>query len=121
MADLRERTELGVVRERWDNTNRVYTAFDAAGVQTLQRAFTPEENADADDRLARLNRINNLATIFSQAKAAINTNNTFLGLASPTNAQTVSEVQALARQNNKLIRLVLGLLNGDDSAFDSTN
>lgn len=121
MADFRETIQNGIVRERWDNTNRVYTSFDASGVQSFQRAFTPDENTDADDRLARLTRINNLATIFTQAKNAINTNTTFLGIGSPTNAQVVSEVQALARQNNKIIRLLLGLLNSDDSALDNTN
>jgi hypothetical protein len=48
-------------------------------------------------------------------------NTTFLGIASPTNAQIVSQVQALTRQNNGLMRVVYGLLNGDPSALDGTN
>lgn len=110
-----------VVRQRWDDGTRVYTEFDASAVQTLTRPYTAPENADADGRATDAARAANLATIFTQAKGAISTNTTFLGLTSPTNAQVVSEVQALARQNNKIIRLLLGLLNGDSSALDNTN
>lgn len=43
------------------------------------------------------------------AATAIANNNDFLGLASPTNAQAVAEVQALARQMNAVIKFVLQL------------
>lgn len=65
---------------------------------------------------------NVLAQLNSKAIQALATNDTFLGLpdlpANPTNAQVVSAVRslidqdrALARQNNALIRLLLGALD----------
>jgi hypothetical protein len=43
----------GVLRERWDDTARVYTAWDAQGVQTTSRPYTAAENAAADAAIAR--------------------------------------------------------------------
>jgi hypothetical protein len=56
----------------------------------------------------------NGATMRERAETALESNRTFLALASPTQAQTLTEVKALARQMNGLIRLVLGQL--DDTA-----
>ena len=55
----------------------------------------------------------NLDLLQQKAQNAIANNVTFLGLSSPTNAQAVAQVQALTRQVDALIRVVLGL-------FDST-
>lgn len=56
----------------------------------------------------------------SPARNAVATNQTFIGLASPTNAQVAAEVKALAQQNNviiptllRTIRLLLGALDAD--------
>jgi hypothetical protein len=38
----------GVLRERWDDTTRTYTAWNASGVQTATRPYTAAENAAAD-------------------------------------------------------------------------
>ena len=54
------------------------------------------------------------STIVSQATVALTTNRTYLALASPTNAQNAAQVRALTQQNVKIIRLVLGLLDGTD-------
>lgn len=59
---------------------------------------TPEGNAHRE-------------TIKAQAAQALDTNRTFLALASPTNAQTLAQVKALTRQNVGIIRLVLNLLD----------
>jgi hypothetical protein len=40
----------GVLRQRWDDTARLYTEWDADGQQTAQRPYTTAENADADAR-----------------------------------------------------------------------
>ena len=36
------------LRVEWDTNTRLYTEWASNGVQTLQRAFTPEENVEAD-------------------------------------------------------------------------
>jgi hypothetical protein len=46
-------------------------------------------------------------TLREQAAQAIAVNKAFVALAAPTNAQTLAEVKALARQVNALIRLQL--------------
>ena len=56
----------------------------------------------------------NLATIRGQARTALTGNRTFLALAAPSNAQAVAQVQALSRQMNGLIRLLLDELDGTD-------
>lgn len=54
----------------------------------------------------------NHEALLEQARQAHTENLTFLGVASPTNAQVVAQVKALTRQSNKLIRLVAGMLDG---------
>lgn len=56
----------------------------------------------------------------SPARNAVAGNTTYIGLASPTNAQVAAEVKALAQQNNviiptllRTIRLLLGALDAD--------
>ena len=71
------------------------------------RPKTPDELA-ADTATA------NDATIRTQATTALDTNRTFIALASPTQAQTLAQVKALSRQMNGLIRLQLGQLDGID-------
>lgn len=53
----------------------------------------------------------NLIALTAKAGAAINNNITYLGIASPTNAQAVTQVGALTRQVNTIIRVVLGQLD----------
>lgn len=59
---------------------------------------------------ARTNR----SAIEDAARVALTTNRTYIGKASPSAAETTAEVKALARQNNGIIRLLLGLLDGTD-------
>ena len=56
----------------------------------------------------------NRATLKSHTAAALDSNRTFLHLATPTNAQAVAQTKALTRQVNGVIRLLLGRLNGTD-------
>jgi hypothetical protein len=115
-----------VLRQLWDDGGtvgpaRTYHEYDAAAVETLARAYTTQENADADARATAATRASNLQKIYTAMQNARANNTTFLGIASPTNAQIVSQVQALTRQNNGIMRVVYGLLNGDPSALDGTN
>lgn len=61
-----------------------------------------------------INRDGNRATLQQQAQAALAANRTFVAIASPTNAQVAAQVKALTRQNNGIIRLLLGQFDGTD-------
>ena len=52
----------------------------------------------------------NAVTLFQRANTALTTNATFLAIGSPTQAQTVTQVQALTRQIDGIIRLMLNQL-----------
>lgn len=49
--------------------------------------------------------------IYEKALTAIGVNNNFLALTSPTNAQVLTQVQRLTRENTGLIRLMLKQLS----------
>lgn len=66
-----------------------------------------------EDTLIQVSLTNKL-TLEQQAELALVKNRTYIALASPTTAQTVAEVKALARQNNAIIRLLLNKLDGTD-------
>lgn len=53
----------------------------------------------------------NLTDLQAKAQNAIASNQNFLAIASPTNAQAVAQVQTLTRENTAIIRLLLGLLD----------
>lgn len=53
-------------------------------------------------------------TIKAAAVDALAANRTYIARTSPTAAQTTAQVKALSQQNNGLIRLLLGLLDGTD-------
>lgn len=56
----------------------------------------------------------NLETILNAARTALTANKTYLGLASPTNAQNLAQIRALTRQVNALIRVLLQDFTGTD-------
>jgi hypothetical protein len=108
----------GVLREQWTNatqgadpTPAGYTAWDASGNQTTSRALTAAEAT----WLAGIDTANtqaaNKATIQQQAQTALTNNQTHVAIASPTNAQVVAQVQALTKQMNGVIRLLLNQLD----------
>ena len=53
----------GILRERYDDDLRIYTAWDEDGVQTDQRPYTAEENAAADVRVAQETQVENRSTV----------------------------------------------------------
>ena len=57
---------------------------------------------------------NNAITLQDRARLAMISNRDFLALSSPTNAQNAAQVKALTRQNNGIIRLLIGALDATD-------
>jgi hypothetical protein len=49
--------------------------------------------------------------IRSKAQQAITANNVFLNIQSPTNAQVLTQVQRLTRENTAIIKFLFGLLD----------
>lgn len=92
--------------DQWDATT--YRRFDGTGQQVETRPATDAERAAVTAASAQTN----MDAIRSAATTALDTNRTYLALASPTNAQVAAEVKALAQQVNGIIRLVLGKLDG---------
>lgn len=107
----------GVVRQQWSNGTQAgdpasgYTEWNAQGIQTLQRALTTDESATLAATDLDNSQSANGATLKQRAQTALTANTTFLALASPTNAQTLAQVQLLTKECNGLIRLALGLLD----------
>lgn len=56
----------------------------------------------------------NRAALYARAVAAFNTNRQAIAATNPTNAQVVAQVKKLSAQNNAIMRLLLGLLDGTD-------
>jgi hypothetical protein len=88
-----------------------YTAWDTNGTVLVQRPLTAGESADLAALDAAATASANEATLRSRAQQAITNNTTYLGITTPSNAQVVAQVAALTRQNNAIIRLVIGQLD----------
>jgi hypothetical protein len=89
-------------------TDNTVTLPDGSTVETIvyddgsrSVQFTPGPGTPAANQQA----------LQSRAQAALAANATFLGLASPTNAQTLAQVKTLTKECNALIRLLLGALD----------
>jgi hypothetical protein len=78
-----------------------------------QTQFDTDQQVTAAAFALKLGQYANLATLQQKAQAALAANQTFLNLATPTNAQTLAQVQMLTRECTALIRIVI-------SALDST-
>lgn len=77
------------------------TTFDDGTVIVGPAAGTPLATQQANQQ-----------TLLSKAQTALGNNQTYLAIASPTNAQVAAQVKALTRQVDALIRLQL-------AAFDT--
>lgn len=67
--------------------------------------YLPTVTVDADNTDPT---VANAITLLGRAQTALTNNATFLAIGSPTNAQTLAQVQALTRQVDALIRFLLG-------------
>lgn len=81
-----------------------YTVEDGKGNVVEQGTYTVTTTPEQDNQDA----------IRAAAAQALASNRQYVGLSSPTAAQTAAQVKALTRQQNGLIRLLLGQLDNTD-------
>jgi len=81
-------------------------------MSTVNRTTTQSDGTTSSDALPVADEAVVLDTLRSAALNAFAGNRTYTGLASPTAAQTTSQVKALSQQMNGVIRLLLGQLDG---------
>ena len=93
-ADITPKTVLGFT---WDD--------DGLGIQFAVN-LSAEEIRAVERRCATHNPTEE--ALYREGREAYIANRTFLALTSPTTAQSITQVQALTRQTNALIRLALG-------------
>jgi hypothetical protein len=98
--------------ELWDGdaATPTVTFWSDLGTQTGQRPMTAAEILEVNGTSEEQNK----RTIYDQARQALIDNRAFLDLSSPSNAQVLAQVKALTRQNNKIMRLLLGDTAGTD-------
>lgn len=115
-----------VLRERWDDAARTFTAWDENGTQTEQRPYTAQENAEADARVQAETEQANEATLREQAAAdltalsasidqlnlVVDKNNNAIG-GGDTKA-VAREARAIARATKRLTRLMIRQLDGTE-------
>lgn len=93
--------------------------LDSSGSKTLTGIGCTDaqlQSAVTSAAAAFVDRDANQATLTSRAQTALTNNATFLAINNPTTAQAVTQVKALTRQVNGLLRF---LLNEFDSISDS--
>lgn len=126
MTFRRETYTAGVLQttEVWDSVALTYTVLNGQGQQVSQRPLTAPETAEVQARAAAQTAEANGESLRTKAQTALTANQTYLGLAAlpagsaltTTQLTTAvralrSQVDALTRQNNALIRLTLQQLN----------
>jgi hypothetical protein len=99
-----EFNDLGTCQEvRWDG---------AALTLVFEGTLT---QAQVDEARARCDSVNTVEKVLrARAVTALDANRTYLTLAPPSQAQVVAQVNALTRQVNGLIRMVLAVLDDTD-------
>lgn len=101
--------------ERW--TNEGTAGYYSGSPLARQRALTAAEAADLAAVDSVLISTANAQTLRDKAVQALTTNATYLARSAPTVAQNTAQTQALTRQVNALIRL---LVTADTSDISGT-
>lgn len=70
-----------------------------------------DANGNPETHVSTATEDANLPALVTKAQAALAANATFQAIASPTQAQTLAQVQLLTKESNALIRLALGVLD----------
>lgn len=103
----------GVLRERWDDVQRTYTEFDAAGEVVSSRPYTVEENARADAEAAAVVADSNRVSIETALDDTLAELQTLVDTPNATiNSGPAPYIKVLARALRRLIRLVLRRFDG---------
>lgn len=103
----------GVLRKWWDDATRTYHEYNEAGVETLARAYTTQEIADADARALAATQDANRRNIEDKLDAAMAEVQTLLDTSNATiNAGPAPFIKTLARVARLLIRLVRRRFDG---------
>lgn len=113
MAVNHQTWKAGVLIREEDDVARTVTRWNDDGSNPQTRPYTAEENARADASAAEQTLTDNETSIRGKLRLALDTNNTYLALATPTAAQTTAQVKALSRMVNGLIRLANRSLESD--------
>jgi paraquat-inducible protein B len=103
----------GVTRKLWNDATRTYFEYDAAGAQTLTRAYTTAENAEADAEALEVAARANGSTIDTNLAADLVTLQAMIDATNATiNASPASYIKDLARVQRRIVRRVIGKLDG---------
>lgn len=103
-------TSAGVVTEWWNDDERVYRRWDLQSQLLEQRPYTSAE-AQRLDQAADAQAEAVRRAVFSKAlAAALERNQAYASLGTPTVAQRAAQVDDLTRQVGWLIRLVANVL-----------
>lgn len=105
----------GVLRERWDDSTRTYTTWDAGGVQTSTRPYTAQENARADADATQAAQDTNRRTIGQMLdQDFIDVQGVLAQTNADLRADPSQEIKIIGRVVRRLIRAERGDFTGTD-------
>ncbi len=97
--------------QEFDLVAGTFTSWDPAGTVLEQRVLTAAEIARNTPSVVDVNK----STLQQRATDSIAANNTYLAIATPTNAQVAAQVRFLTRESSAVIRLLLNQFDAVDT------
>lgn len=110
---LNQTWRAGVLIREDDDAARTVTTWDNDGSNMRARPYTADENLRADRDAAGETLTTNENSIRDKLRQALETNNAYLAIATPTAGQTTAQVKALSRMVNGLIRVAYRSFESD--------